>query len=246
MIALIILVLLALALSAFFSAAELAFFSLGDNRLRAYTEAGRGGSAALQRLRERPERLLVLLRLGDALADVTVAATSALIGLLLGGTYGLIAGGVVAGILILLVGELGPLRYGATQAANLAFNSAPSLLLLSRILSPFLIVLERLGRVVPDWSSAAVGNLTETEIRELTMMGHADGALEEHERQLIERAFRLDETKVWDIMTPRVDIFAWRDSLRVADIASQLSTISYSRVPVYGESVDDITGILYV
>ena len=46
------------------------------------------------------------------------------------------------------------------------------------------------------------------EIRQLTALA---GAIEEHERELIERAFRLDHTKAWDIMTPRVDIFAWRD-----------------------------------
>jgi CBS domain containing-hemolysin-like protein len=80
----------------------------------------------------------------------------------------------------------------------------------------------------------------------MTALGHTEGAIEEHERELIERAFRLDETKTWDIMTPRVDIFAWRDSLRLQDIASSLGTVQYSRVPVYRESVDDITGVLYV
>ncbi len=70
--------------------------------------------------------------------------------------------------------------------------------------------------------------------------------MEEHERQLIERAVRLDEWRAWDIMTPRVDVFAWQDSLTLAAIAPQLGTVPYSRVPVYGASVDDITGVLYL
>src|SRR5690606_15667515 len=50
----------------------------------------------------------------------------------------------------------------------------------------------------------------------------------------------------WDIMTPRVDMFAWPDSLRLADIAPELRTVPYSRVPVYGSTIDDITGVLYL
>jgi CBS domain containing-hemolysin-like protein len=87
---------------------------------------------------------------------------------------------------------------------------------------------------------------TETEIRQLTALGHDEGVIEEHERELIERAFRLDRTQVWDIMTPRVDIFAWKDSLKLKDIALELGTLRFSRVPVYGENIDDITGVMYV
>jgi CBS domain containing-hemolysin-like protein len=67
---------------------------------------------------------------------------------------------------------------------------------------------------------------------------------EEHE--LAERAFRLDETTAWDVMTPRVSIFAWNDTLRLSQIIEQLPEVPYSRVPVFGESIDDVTGVLYV
>src|SRR5690606_3811928 len=63
---------------------------------------------------------------------------------------------------------------------------------------------------------------------------------------LVERAFRMDELTAWDIMAPRVDILAWKADLRLEEIVDRLRTVPYSRVPVYGESIDDITGILYV
>ena len=85
-----------------------------------------------------------------------------------------------------------------------------------------------------------------TLVRQLTALGHTEGEIEEHERELIERAFRLDDTKAWEIMTPRVDVFAWADSRQLGDIASELATVRHSRVPVYGESIDDITGVLYL
>jgi CBS domain containing-hemolysin-like protein len=70
--------------------------------------------------------------------------------------------------------------------------------------------------------------------------------IEEHETLLVERAFRLDELTAWDVMTPRVDVFAWKDALLLEEVVGELSGVPYSRVPVYAESVDDITGILYV
>ncbi|MGQ0815286.1 MAG: hemolysin family protein [Gemmatimonadota bacterium] len=56
----------------------------------------------------------------------------------------------------------------------------------------------------------------------------------------------LDGIKAWNIMTPRVDIFALEDSKTLAQIALQLGTVRYSRVPVYRENIDDITGVLYI
>jgi CBS domain containing-hemolysin-like protein len=99
---------------------------------------------------------------------------------------------------------------------------------------------------VHDRSASTAAQVTETEIRELTLLGHSGGAIQEHERQLIERAFRLDETKAWEIMTPRVDVFAWEDTMKLAEIAPLLGTVRYSRVPVYHETIDHISGVLYL
>ena len=92
------------------------------------------------------------------------------------------------------------------------------------------------------------GNSTREErnVRELTELGQEEGLVGEDEHLLVERVFRLDELTAWDVMTPRVDIFAWRDFLTLAEIIGELKTVPYSRVPVYKESMDDISGILYV
>jgi len=86
----------------------------------------------------------------------------------------------------------------------------------------------------------------EREVREIAALGREAGIVGLEEHVLVERAFRLDELTAWDVMTPRVDMFTWKDSLRLSEIVNLLEDVPYSRVPVYGESVDDITGILYV
>jgi CBS domain containing-hemolysin-like protein len=237
---------LAIVLSAFLSAAELAVFLTSEARIRAMADEGTPGAVALSQLRQRPDRTLVLLRLLDALADVSAGALAAFLVLENFQPAGLaLAVGAVT-LLVLYLGELVPLGIVANHGLRLALAVAPGILFLTRVLGPFLTLLARLANIRSDRRERPVSAITETEIRRLTALGHTEGGIEEHERELIERAFRLDHTKTWDIMTPRVDIYAWSDSQTLASIASELSTVRYSRVPVYGENIDDITGILYV
>ena len=72
------------------------------------------------------------------------------------------------------------------------------------------------------------------------------GRLRDHQRRIIDGVLRLDDTRAWDVMTPRVDVFAWPGRLALAEIAVQLADVRYSRVPVYGDSIDDVQGVLYV
>lgn len=237
---------LAIVLSAFFTAAELAIFTPGEARIQALASDGLRGAAALVQLRTRPERVLVLLRFFDALADVTAGALTAYLAFQYWHILGLaIAIGLVS-LLILYFGELLPIGVAVNHALPFALALAPPLLLVTRVASPLLALLSHLARVRPERRKASASPVTEIEIRHLTAIGHGEGAIEEHERELIERAFRLDETQVWDIMTPRVDIFAWQGSLLLKNIATELGTVRHSRIPVFGETIDDVIGVLYV
>jgi putative hemolysin len=236
---------LAILASAFFTAAELAIFFPTESRVRTLTEQKVGGAGALAQLRARPERTLTLLRLADTLADVGAGALTAYIAFLEWELVGLALAIGAVSFLILYMGELIPMGIAANHGQRIALAIAPTLLLLTRMLSPLLLVLARLARMRPERRDL-VATVTETEIRQLTALGHTEGEIQEHERELIERAFRLDETKTWEIMIPRVDIFAWQDARTLEEIAPELATVRHSRVPVYGESVDDITGVLYL
>jgi putative hemolysin len=236
---------LAILLSALFSAAELAVFLPSEARVRALADQKARGAAALVQVRARPERTLVLLRLADALSDVSAGALAAYIAFMQWEILGLaLAVGAVA-LLVLYFGELVPMGIAANHGVRIALAIAPLLLLLIRLLAPLLLVVARLSGIRTERRDAAT-TITESEIRQLASLGHNEGEIEEHERELIERAFRLDETKTWEIMVPRVDIFAWQDSKRLIDIAHELAAVRHSRVPVYGESIDDITGVLYL
>jgi len=240
-----VLVVAAILASALFTAAELAIFAPAESRIRSLGDEGVRGSGALRSLRSRPERVLVLLRLADAFADVTAGGLVAYYAYARWDAVWLaLALGVVA-LLIVYLGELVPIGLAAHHGLRFALVLAPVLVVITRVLGGPLDLIARLSRVRSSRLDAR-GLATETNLRHLLALGHGEAEGSEHERELIERAARLDEAKVWDIMTPRVDIFAWRDDQMLRDLVPQLGAVRYSRVPVYHDTIDNITGVLYL
>ncbi len=243
MIGWIIALVLSVGAAAFLTAAEVALFALGDARVRTLVD---NGESALSRIRSRPRALLVLIRFADGLAALITGAAAFRIGVLLAGLWGGVAGIAVAAFVFVGVAEIWPRRILGERGVRFAIAVAPPMLGLSRLLRPVLWPLERLTRTLPEPRLTAVSEITETEIRELAALGRSEGSIDDHEGHIIERAFRLDETRVWDIMTPRVDMVAWPDSLTLDQISSQFGSVPYSRIPVYDGSIDDVTGVLYL
>jgi CBS domain containing-hemolysin-like protein len=235
----------ALLLSAFFTAAELSLFSVPQTRIAALVQDRHKGSFELADLRNRPGRVLVFLRLGDAFADLGAGAIAAYLAYLEWNVVGAIIGVVLISIVIVFIGEFAPLSVAMNRGVSVALVISRPLRFMIKVLGPMLAPIERLSGVIPVRSLDFITTLTETNVRELNVMGHSAGPIEEHERQLIERAFRLDETKAWNIMTPRVDIYALEDSMTLTQVIDELESVRHTRIPVYGENIDDITGVVY-
>lgn len=237
---------LLLFLSAFFSGSEIALFSLTEARARLLLEEERHGARALLRLKKDPERLLVTILVGNNVANVAAASVATYLATRALGSAGVgVATGVVT-LLLLFFGEITPKGLAAAEATRISLFSAPILAFLSRAFFPLIAPLSAVTRAVMPRDLGATQEITEGEIRTMTRMGQASGDIDEHERELIERAFLLDSTRAWEVMTPRVEIFAWPDEAPLFTITDELRTVPYSRIPVYGDTLDDITGLLYV
>lgn len=233
-------------LSGFFSGAEIALFSLGEARVRTLREEGRRGSRALAELKANPERLLATILVGNNIVNIGAASLATALALELLGSRGVAYATGAMTLLVLIFGEITPKGFASANNVRVGLLVAPVILFLSRLLSPVVVPLEALTRwFVRRSDRLGVPSVTEGEIREMTAIGHREGSIDERERQIIERAFWLDEKRAWDIMTPRVEIFAWPASRTLAEIARELNTLRFSRIPVYGESIDDIVGVLY-
>ena len=231
--------------SALLTAAQTACFKVGDSRIRTLVDEGFQEADKLSRLREDPVQFLDSYVLFDTVLNVGAA------GLIVGAFGGGGAGAVtitagVAAVIVLVAGELLPRAAAGARPVRLALASASVLLLLERLSRPTLFLVRRFGRYWTHRRGDRGRSAGERETSELAELGQEEGVVMPEEHELAERAFRLDETTAWDVMTPRVSIFAWSDSLKLADIVEQLPEVPYSRVPVFGESIDDVTGVLYV
>jgi putative hemolysin len=233
-------------LSAFFSASSTAVFSVGGPRIRTLREEGFKGAEELSELRTRTGPIQgILLFLASLLALLAVGVLTGWFALRWG-LPGLLLGLLGSSLCVLILAELLPRSIAARRSIQVALGVAPVILRIERFLSPILSPFFRLERYLARSAGEEGTTQEEREVREITSLGQREGVVGMEEHQLVERAFRLDELTAWDVMTPRVAIFAWPDSMTLKEIIGELKDVPYSRVPVYGESVDDVTGILHV
>lgn len=235
-----------LILSALLSAAEAACGAVSTSNLRAMQEEGFGGASQLVELRLQAPRAATSVLLVNLLLDTgAVGLVVVWASVRWGAGAGLAALGAAA-LVTFLVAEVIPRLLGARRPVRLALWSAPLLLIVVRVLRPALAPLVGLETLLERQDSQDGSTREHRELREITEIGREAGVVGEEENDLVERAFRLDERTAWDVMTPRVEIFAWSDALTLAEIVPELGQVPYSRVPVYHESIDEITGIMYV
>ncbi|GIK40836.1 MAG: hypothetical protein BroJett011_46690 [Chloroflexota bacterium] len=247
----------------FFAASEIAVVSSRKGRLEQQAQAGQRGAAVALELADNPNRFLSTVQVGitlistfaaafggaslaevleTALADVPAlapyAATIALGIVVLGITY-----------LSLIVGELVPKRLALQNAEAVASFVAPVMRFLARLASPIISfltfstewVLRLLGRHnVPE------SPITEADIIALVREGTSGGSVEETEEDLITGVFTFTDRIVRSLMTPRMQIVGIEVDTPLPDLLQIVTQSSYSRFPVYEDTLDHVIGVLYV
>lgn len=229
------------------SASEVALFAFPFARVQDPEVSRRLGARHLAALRAQPASLL------SALWALRVTGAALVIPLVRwaaqsvapGSTAGIVIAAAVAILLLVLV-ELVGKTLGQNRDERFCFAAAVPVSLVARVLWIVTWPAEFIARLFASESHEIMPGISDREIRDIVGPGNSEPVIEEHERQLIERAFQLDQTTAYDVMTPRVDMLAWPETRTLAEIASDLHHARYSRIPIYSDSVDEITGVLYV
>jgi len=237
---------LAIALVISASAAEVAFFAIPHARVQELGLTDKRAARSLVMLRAQPAALLAALWA----LRVTGAGVAIVVGLNVANT--LASGSVAAealaigfAILLMVLLEFAGKTLGQRGGERLSLAVSVPVWLLSRVLLVVTWPAALLSRLLGPMLTEIMPGISDREIRDLVSPGNGDSVIEEHERRLIERAFLLDQTTAYDVMTPRVDIVAWSETQTLAEITSELRTARYSRIPLYSGSIDKITGVLY-
>jgi CBS domain containing-hemolysin-like protein len=247
--------------SGFFSGSETSLFSLGRvERYRIREEKETFVSRCLRALLDRPRRVLVTVLIGNELVNITIAALSAsftegafLAWPRLVSLNPVLLKTVVATAicfpLILVLGEITPKTLALCNPRRFARIAAVPLRLFYLSISPVRWVLANLSngivRLVFGESPRADDPITEEEFRDLVDKSNEGGVLWEAEREFIHNIFDFGETRVSEVMTPRTDMFCLQGDRSLEEILEVIEEQHYSRIPVYEEDKDDITGILY-
>ncbi|MBI4360394.1 DUF21 domain-containing protein [Candidatus Micrarchaeota archaeon] len=221
-----------LALSAFFSASEVAFLSVTRIQLQRLLDQKRPGAEALARLKTHPQRVIIAILIGNNVVNVGASVLAASVALELFGDAGLgLAAGVIT-FLILVFGEITPKALASTQAQAMALTFAPVLEVLQTVLTPLIFFFELIIQIVPGSYSRGGVVVTEEEIKAAARLGVKDKAVSENERALIENVFLFSDKPVSHCMTPKNKTHVFTPDLHV-DVALHKALQSpHSRFPV--------------
>lgn len=244
----IIILLVLLALSAFFSSNETALMSVNRIRLRSLADEGNKRAAmALDILENQTPKLLSAILIGNNIVNISASSLATTLAYSFGG-YMVSIVTLILTVLILIFGEITPKNYATINSEKITLRYIPVFKFLMTIMTPVIFIINlfsrgvmRLMRVDPDAASKA---MTEEELRTIVDVSHEDGVIESDEKEMIYNVFDLGDATAKDIMVPRVHV-------TFADVASTYDELidifredKFTRLPVYKDSQNNIVGII--
>jgi len=242
----ILLFIICILLSAFFSSSEVALVSIHRAKVRTLINEGKPGSKAVAALKESPEHLLITILVGNTFVNIAASAIATAVAIRMFGDIGVgIATGFVV-IVLLVFGEIGPKIYAARASDSFALTVAPIILFLSRILSPVVWLVERVSPTLGIGKDIGEPVVTEEEIKEWIDVGKEEGTIEQGEQDMLYSVLDFADTTAREIMTPRVNVILMEDTVSFEEAIQIFNNTGFSRIPVYHEQIDNITGILNV
>jgi putative hemolysin-related protein len=245
---LVILVLL-LSASAFFSSAETALMTSNKLRIRNLAENGDKRAEKVLEITANTDKMLSAILIGNNIVNLSASALSTTLTLKV---FGSSLVGVATGVLtflILVFGEITPKNVASKNAEDMALKYIGIISLLVIVLTPVIYVVNKVAGIV---ISLFVKNnddnnmVTEDELRAMVEVSHEDGVIEKEEKKMIVNVVDFGDTVAGDIMLPRVDMVMVSVESSYGEILKIFREEKYTRIPVYEESPDNVIGILNV
>jgi len=235
-------------LSGFFSGLEVALVGVRKSKVIQLFNEGKKGSKALHKLKMNPSWMMSSVNLGNNLVNVGASALATSVAIRLFGNDGL---GIAVGIMtfvILIFGEITPKTYCNANATKIALRYAPVLLTFSYVFYPvvkfFEIVTKGVVRITG--SEYTPPPITEEEIKGVIDQGLEEKAIEKEEMELVHGALKFDDTVIRSVMTPRTKMFTLNSKMLLFEALPKINQMGHSRIPIYGQSGDDIVGFVHV
>jgi putative hemolysin len=246
--------LVAMLFSAFFSSSEIAFTAVNITRLEQLAQQGKKSAKSALHIVKHYDQYSSALLLGNALVNIYTSSMTALLTIeylapfLNQPALATTLGAVIIFFIIVILGELIPKMVGKVNALNLSqwyvipvtairLLFAPVVLLVSMLLKPieWLVIRKR---------KEEKHRYSDDELETMVDTIEAQGIIDEKKGDMIRSALNFSEKKAYEVMTPRVDIFAFNVEEDSQHLLLNPDIFGYSRIPVYDHTLDKIVGIL--
>ena len=240
--------LVCLIFSGFFSSTETAFTSFNKIRMKNNAQDGNKKASLVLRLEEKYEKLITGILIGNNIVNIALSSIATLyfIDLFKSESIGSAVSTAIVTVAVLIFGEISPKVIARQNPDRTAMLFAPVINAILVLLTPFTLIFGAWSKLMAK-TFRSKEQITMTEEELITIVDEAEegGALESEEGDLIRSAIEFSDVSAGDILTPRVDICAISKDASVEEIAKTFMENSFSRLPVYGEDMDDIIGILH-
>jgi CBS domain containing-hemolysin-like protein len=237
-----------LALSAFFSSAETALTTVNKIRIRALVEGGdKKAQLALHVLENHYTKMLTTILIGNNVINISASAIATMLALQVGGFMV----GIVTAILtvsILVLGEIVPKTVASLRSEKLSLRYIRFLNFFMTILTPIILLITGLSKglmtILKIDYNAKQSTITEEDLRTLVDVIHEDGVIETEEKEMINNVFDLGDAYVKDVMVPRVHMSFANIDCNYWELIDIFKKDKYTRLPVYEETTDNIVGFI--
>lgn len=247
--ALVVAVVVLIGLSALFALSETALTRISRVKALSMKEEGRRGAGSLLRLVEQPERNLPVVLF---LLEICTLVAATMVGVVTNqvfGAWGVVAATVFEVIVIFVFAELAPKIWAVQHSDRAALLMSPLLAGLVSFL-PLRWTVQALIRaaniILPGKGIKEGPYVTERELLAMADTAADEAVIEREERRLIHSIIDFGDTVAREVMVPRPDMVTVAVTASVREAADTASAEGFSRIPVYGQNIDDIVGVAYV
>lgn len=243
----IIIMIICVALSAFFSATETSFSSSNKIKLLSLAEDGDRSAEKVLSTIEKYDSFLTTILIGNNVVNILFASLSTILFVdALNETYGPTVSTVVSTVIVLIFGEITPKCLAKQAPEKFAMAVMPMVRVFMVILKPLTLIFAAWTKLISKiFGEKNDPSITDDELLTIVKEAENEGGLDKNESELIQNAIVFDDRQAEDILTPRVDIIAVPEDAETKEIAEIFSETGYSRIPVYDGSLDNIVGIIH-
>lgn len=245
----IIIIVICVLLSGYFSATETAFSTFNRIRVKNMAEKGNKKAALALKLSENYDSLISTILIGNNIVNILASSMGALVFARVIVDNSELASAVntaVLTVVVLIFGEISPKTMAKNSPDKFVLFSAPIINIFRFLLFPIVFIFNGWQKLISKiFKPADDQGMTEEELISIIEEAEEDGDIDKEESDLIKSAIEFGDLEVGDIFTPRIDITALPVGASKETVAKVFAESGYSRLPVYDESIDNIVGIIY-